>query len=147
MERAEAMIRSAERSIYLSLWPRELAHLLPALEQVADRPLHRVLHTPAFLAGSPRGFSFWMDEIAGDEAKLTWSHKVLVVVDRREALIGGAEPRADNQTVWTTNPSLVDTATNHIILDITLLARARGIDPVGDVAPMMRPHLDGAASR
>ena len=42
---------------------------------------------------------------------------------------------------WTTNPSLVDVAANHIILDITLLARAQGRDATGDVAPMMRPHL------
>lgn len=147
ISRVEAMIRGAERSICLSVWPRELDRLLPAIDAVADRPLHRVLHSPARGAtgirpGGPAGFSCWIDDVAGDETKALWSHKVLAVVDRREALIGGAEPGVDNHAVWTTNPSLVDVAINHVILDITLMARASCRDCVGDVAPLMRPHLD-----
>jgi DNA-binding MarR family transcriptional regulator len=142
MDRIDAMIRQAQRSVYLSLWPRELALLMPAIRAVADRELHRVLHSPASVAHPPADFSCWLDDVAGDEAKATWSHKALVVVDREFALIGGTEPDADNHTVWTANPSLVDVATNHIILDITLMARSRGIDPVGVVSPMMRPHLE-----
>lgn len=139
--RIDKMIRGAQRSIYLSLWDRELLALRPALEAVAERPLHRVLHSPAQLSWRPPDTSLWIDDVSDDAAKALWSHKAMVVVDRQEALIGGTEPDADNHAVWTTNPSLVDAATNHIILDITLMARARGIDPVGDVAPMMRPHL------
>jgi len=142
IDRIDAMIRQARRSIYLSLWPRELAILMPAIRTVADRDLHRVLYSPAAVRDKPAGFSCWFDDVADAEAKITWSHKALVVVDREFALIGGTEPDADNHTVWTANPSLVDVATNHIILDITLMARSRGIDPVGVVSPMMRPHLE-----
>ena len=142
IDRIDTMIRQAQQSIYLSLWPQELALLVPAIRSVADRDLHRVLHSPASVASPPAGFSCWIDDTAGDEAKATWSHKALVVVDREFALIGGTEPDADNHTVWTANPSLVDVATNHIILDITLMARNRSIDPVGVVSPMMRPHLE-----
>ncbi|MFT5681720.1 MAG: DNA-binding MarR family transcriptional regulator [Myxococcota bacterium] len=141
MDRIDAMIRQARQSIYLSLWPRELSLLLPAIRAVADRELHRVLHSPASVTERPAGFSCWLGDIAGDAARAAWSHKALVVVDREFALIGGTEPDADNHTVWTANPSLVDVATNHIILDITLMASAQGIDPVGVVSPMMRPHL------
>lgn len=143
MQRAGTMIRGAQQSVYLSIWPRELQLLAPDLESIGERSLHRVLHSPAPLVATPPGFSCWIDEeMPGDEAKALWSHKVLVVVDRRAALIGGAEPDADNHAVWTTNPSLVDVATNHIVLDITLMSRRSGRDCVGDVAPMMRPHLD-----
>ncbi len=141
--RATEMIRRARRSIWLSAWERELAVLAPALAEAAERELHRVLHAPETLASPPGGFSCWVDDLSGDEAKAGWSHKLLLVVDRAEALIGGSEPPANNQAVWTRNPALVDVATNHIILDITLLASKRGRDCVGDVAPMMRPHLDG----
>ncbi len=139
--RIDTMIRQAQRSIYLSVWPRELQQLLPAIDAVAERELHRVLHVPVPLAVIPGGFSCWIDDAAGDVAKAGWSHKALVVVDRELALIGGTEPEADNHAVWTANPSLVDVATNHIILDITLMARSRSLDPAGVVAPMMRPHL------
>ncbi|MFH1466550.1 MAG: helix-turn-helix domain-containing protein [Pseudomonadota bacterium] len=142
MARIETMIRSAERSVYLSIWPRELARIEPILAAVTERGLHRVLYSPASDMACPAGFSCWIDSVIGDEAKAAWSHKALVVVDHREALIGGTEPLADNQAVWTTNPSLVDTATNGIIMDITLLARSRGVDCTDVVSPMMRPHLD-----
>ncbi len=141
MARIEAMIRGAQRSLYLSIWSRELEVLRPALQAVADRDLHRVLHCPDPIREQPPGFSCWIDDVTADADKAAWSHKALVVVDRREALIGGTEPSADNHAVLTSNPSLVDTATNHIILDITLLARRRGADCSGDVSPMMRPHL------
>jgi HTH-type transcriptional regulator, sugar sensing transcriptional regulator len=143
LRRVEQMIRSAEQSVYLSLWSRELELLLPVLREVESRTLHRVLHSPDRLTVAPTGFSTWQDELSADDGKSGWSHKALVVVDRREALIGGAEPSVDNQAVVTTNPSLVDVATNHIVLDITLLARRQGRDCAADVSPMMRPHLRG----
>lgn len=147
MDRISAMIRSARASLYLSLWPRELARVDAALQTVAARDLHRVLHSPAQLEDvpEPAGFSCWCDLLSRDEAKARWSHRALVIVDRRQALIGGAEPDADNHAVYTTNPSLVDVATNHIILDITQMARARKLDPTDVVAPMMRPHLPKAS--
>ena len=141
MRRIDELIRGATQSVWLSLWPREVLALRPALEAIAEHPLHRVLHSPAALSWTPPGFICWVDSVDGDEAKATWSHKALVVVDRRQALIGGTEPAADNHAVSTTNPSLVDSATNHIILDITLMSRATGVDPTATVSPMMRPHL------
>lgn len=141
LARLDQMLRGAERSIYLSLWSRELDALRPALDAVADRPLHRVLHSVDSIANRPAGFSCWTDDLTDNAEKATWSHKILAVVDRRIALMGGADPNADNHAVVTTNPSLVDVATNHIILDITLLSRTAGRDPAADVSPMMRPHL------
>jgi hypothetical protein len=141
MSRADRMIRAAEHSVWISCWGRELDNLRPALEATAHRTLHRVLHSPAGIGQRPPGFSCWLDTVHDDAAKAGWSHKLLLVVDRREALIGGAEPEADNHAVWTTNPSLVDVATNHIILDITLMARGTGEDCDLVVSPMMQPHL------
>jgi HTH-type transcriptional regulator, sugar sensing transcriptional regulator len=143
LTRANDMIRRAERSIYLSAWPRELKVLGPAMADAAERDVHRVLHVPSALPTPPPGFSCWIDDSPGDAGSAGWSHKLLVVVDGAEALIGGSEPLANNQAVWTRNPALVDVATNHIILDITLLATQVGRDCAADVAPMMRPHLPG----
>lgn len=147
MNRVDGLIRSAEHSIYLSMWPRELDRLRPALDSVADRTIHRVLHCPDHLGFRPPGFICWIDDLISDEAKASWSHKALVAIDHREALIGGTEPDADNHAVLTSNPSMVDVAINHIILDITLMAQRTGADPTQSVAPMMRPHLpaDGRA--
>lgn len=141
MGRISALIRGAERRLYLSLWQRELALVLPALVEVAPRLEHAVLHCPDELSPISAPLRCWSDDLAGDLGKATWAHRALVVVDQREALIGGAEPDADNQAICTRNPSLVDVATNHIILDITLLARRQGLDPAETVDPMLRPQL------
>ncbi len=141
LSRIDQLIRSAQQSVWLSLWPRELAVLAPALETVAKHRLHRVLHCPSALSEPPAGFACWSAREPEGGAPADWSHKALVVIDGREALIGGTEPYADNHAVYTTNPSLVDTATNHIILDITLLARQRGENIDALVAPMMRTQL------
>lgn len=140
LQRVAEMVRGAERSVYVSLWRREIDRLRAVLEDAGERDLHLVLHCPERLPSPPSGYSCWIDEQA-DPGKAGWSHKALVVVDRREALIGGAEPDADNDAVWTTNSSLVDVATNHVILDITLMAQRTGRSCERDVAPMMRPHL------
>ena len=148
LARIENMIRGAERSVWLSLWPRELDRLRPALAAVEGRGLHRVLHSPACVPDPPAGFSSWAVDPTADGEKLAWVHKALVVVDRREALIGGTEPDADNHAVWTTNPSLVDMATNNVVLDVTLMARRLERDCDEVVAHMMRPHAlptDGGA--
>ena len=139
LARLERMVLAAEHSVWLSLWPRELDALRPALEAVANRSLHRVLHSPVPVAEPPAGFACWADSAGSRRGKAGWAHKAVLVVDRREALIGGSEPEADNHAVWTTNPSLVDMATNHIVLDLTLLAQARGDDCSAVVAPMMQP--------
>ncbi len=142
LARTDAMIRNARRSVYLSLWDREAKRLAPALAAVADRDLHRVVFSTDHLTTALPGFSVWCDDKTSDAQKALWSHKILAIVDRTEAMIGGAEPDADNHAVHTRNPSLVDVATNHVILDITLLAQRTGRACDEDVAPMMRPHLD-----
>lgn len=140
LARIDEMLRSATESVYLSLWSRELEVLAPALATLPDS-VHRVLYSPDRVEEPPAGFSCWIDSVAGDPPKAAWSHRGLVVVDRRQALIGGTEVDADNQTVVTTNPSLVNVATDHIILDITRLAGIQGLDCRGVVGEMMRPHL------
>lgn len=142
--RIEAMIRGAERSLHLSLWPREIERLGPALQAAAERPLHRVLHCPVRLDRPPAGFSCWFSTTDADPPKAAWSHKARVIADRREALIGGTEPDAINRAVWTGNPSIVDLAADALVLDITLLAERTGRECAADVAPMMRPHLSAA---
>ena len=139
--RIDAMIRDAKERVYLSLWNRELLALAPALKTLEDRGLHCVLYSPDHVPQPPAAFSAWVDDVVGDPPKAAWSHRGIVVVDRRQALIGGNEPDADNQAVLTTNPSLVTMATDHIILDITRLAGLQGRDCTGVVATMMSPHL------
>lgn len=140
LEVVAAAIGRAEHSLCLSLWQRELLALEAAVASAVSRGVHVLLHSIDPALECPPGAACWADRDA-DDRRRTWSHKLIAVVDRREAIMGGAEPGANNQAVHTRNPSLVDLATNHIVLDVTLIARALGRDPGSDVAPLMRPHL------
>ncbi len=139
MDRARELLRSAQTTVAVSAWRREVDLLRPVLDELALRPLHRVLHCPEPLPEPIPGWCCWTDEI--DPGKAHWSHNLLVVVDRRAALMGGAEPGRDNDAVHTTNGSVVDLAVNHVILDVTLLSRRDGRPCDLDVAPLMRPTL------
>jgi glycosidase/sugar-specific transcriptional regulator TrmB len=143
LERARAMIAAARQSLALSLWRRELDALRPALHEAASsRGVFVLLHCVDPPGPPLDGVAAWSDPaMAQDEAKQGWSHKIIAVADRAEVLVGGAEPGLDCHAVWTRNPSLVDVCTDHVILDVTLLATRRGVDPRGAVAPLMRPHL------
>jgi hypothetical protein len=142
MERLETMVRGASQSIAISGWRREMESIAPTLRRLDLSSVHFVAHVPDGWPTAPKGIAVWSDpHFLDDGHKADWSHKLLAVTDRREALIGGAEPNHDNHAVWTTNPALVDVATDHIVLDVTLLARAQGRDCADDVSPIMRPHL------
>lgn len=143
--RIEALIRTARESLVLSLWPRELQRLLPALREVSSK-VHRVLFSPGPLALDLPGYHVWTGALSGD-AVVGWDHKAVVVVDGREALMGGAEVNADNQAVLTTNSSLVGIALDHVVLDITLLAGRLGKDPAVAVGPLLRTRLPGLPER
>jgi len=139
LQAAEQLLRGARTSVILSLWLRELDRLAPALEAVAARlGLHRVLHGADLGSRELPGFSTWGEDVDLDPGKARWSHKLIIVVDHEQALVGGAEPEADNQAVRTSNPALVDLATNHVILDVTRIAAASGRSCAHVVSPMMR---------
>lgn len=143
LERAARMLEDASTAVYLSAWPRELDALHTPLRAAASRGVHAVLHSPAPLETTIPGFACWSED-GTDASRAQWSHKLLLVVDREQALVGGAEPGGDNQAVWTRNPSLVDVATNHIILDITLLSERSDRSCAEDVAGMMRTVVPAA---
>lgn len=141
IERARVLLRTATTSIALSAWVREIELLRPVLDELAPRHLHRVLHCPEPLPEPIPGFACWTDDL--DPGKAHWSHNLLLVVDRRAALMGGAEPGHDNDAVHTTNRSIVDLAADHLVLDVTLLSRRSGRPCDLDVAPLMRPQPGG----
>lgn len=146
LDRLDEMIRGASTSVALSVWRRELELLRPALESL-DPSVHRLLHSMNPLPDPPAGVSCWVDSPPSDDHKVEWSHKVICIVDGAEALMGGAEPDVDNQAVVTRNPALVDIATNHIILDVTLISRRTERPCAEAVGPLMRPHLATNGSR
>lgn len=141
LHKAREMIGRAKKSIFLSIWRREC----------------RLLYEDLMNAQKERGvdiiaFSFTPLDLEGEkiytynipEKKLAkiWDHKIIMVVDQNELLMGEADQRFPKKTAWTRNTAIVDIATNHLILDITLFGIRKNIDVGKTVTSMQKGDYD-----
>ncbi len=132
--KAREMISRAEHSIYLSLWQRECKMLKNDLLEAQKRGVEIIAFsfTPLDIA-SERIFSYGIPD---EDLQKIWDRKIIVVVDKNELLMGEADDKYSKKTAWTDNKAIVDIATNHMILDITLFGLRKQVD-VGDTVTAM----------
>ncbi|HGY57116.1 MAG TPA: TrmB family transcriptional regulator [Caldithrix abyssi] len=124
--KAREIIHNAQNEIYLSIWKRELKQLKSELKKAKERGVKITI------------FSFTEIDFDADylftyslnEKKLDrfWAHKIILVADKKELLMGEADIQLPKKTAWTTNRAIVDIATNHLILDITLFGLRLNVD-------------------
>ena len=127
------LIIQAQHSIYLSICPQELAILAPALLQIKHKDLHCVLYSPTYISNPPLQVSCWFEQEPNDKKE----HNVVVVIDHKQALLGGTIPNVSNHAVHTSNPSLVHFATLQIVLQIQMLAQKQHRDCSTDTEKML----------
>jgi hypothetical protein len=64
-------------------------------------------------------------------------------VDHASTIMGSARETDESRSIYTKNEAIIEIATNHIILDITLAGQRLGFDPNPIVKRIMkRPDLD-----
>lgn len=134
LHKAREMIARAENSIYLSLWQRECKLLREDLLAASQRGVEIIAFsfTPLDLP-SQRVFSY---QIPDSQLHKIWDRKIIMVIDKGELLMGEADDKHNKKTAWTGNRAIVDIATNHMILDITLFGMRKKVD-VGDTVTSM----------
>jgi len=134
LHKAREMIGRAKESIYLSLWQKEAKILLPDLKKAAKRGLEIIAFsfTPLEVP-SKTVYSYHIPE---RELKKIWDRKIILVIDKIELLMGEADEKRSKKTAWTDNKAIVDIATNHIILDITLFGLRKNIEVGNTVLAM-----------
>jgi len=138
LEQARALIGSCRHSLHLSLWRREAEALAGQLRQARQRGRRVVLFSFTSLPrGLGRVLSYGIDE---QQLEQHWAHKLILVADRRRALLGGAEQREDNQALYTQEPVLVEMAISNLVLDITLYGQRFGKN-VSRVVSGLTRHL------
>lgn len=118
LDKAKGLINQAKSTLYLSIWDRELQLLKPDLESAAKRGVMIIIFSFTPVVFNPaRVFSYRLDE---SQLETFWAHKIIIVADTAELLMGEADNRLPKKTAWTGNRAIIDMVTNHIILDITL---------------------------
>jgi len=140
LQKAKEIIENAQEEIYLSVWKREF----DLLEEQLNKAKNKNLKITIF---SFNDISFdtnylYSYNIKEKELQKIWDHKIILVADRRELLMGEADEQMPKKTAWTTNRAIVDIATNHIILDITLYGLRLSVDVNSAVRTMQNGESD-----
>lgn len=139
LDRADGLIRGAEKFLFLSLWRREADRLKSALEAAARRKLKLITFSFCALDTMPgRVFSYGLDE---RDLEAFWKHKLILVVDHARTLMGGAEPDDKSEAVVTGHPAITEVALNNIALDITLLSQRKKVDATESMIEMLGDRL------
>lgn len=133
--RAKEMIRETRFEIYLSAWKSEIKELQKELKEAAQRDVKIVLFSFTKLPKIGMVFSYDIEE---KELEKVWDHKLILIRDREELIMGEANRTSQRKAVWTYNKAILQIAANHIILDITLFGIRTGID-VSDAVLEIHP--------
>ncbi len=138
LEQARSLIEGSRKSLYASLWRREVERLAQPLKSAVGRGVEVVLFSFTPLpGGTGRHFTYAITE---RELERYWSHKIIMVSDHARALVGGAERTEDNRAVVTEEAALVEMAISNLVLDITLYGQRSGED-TRDVVSRLTVHL------
>jgi len=133
--KAKELIQKAEKNIFLSVWHREFGLLEKDLKEAIKRKIHIIIFsfTEVKMAQS-RLLCYGLEE---KELEKIWPHRIILITDKQEVLMGDADRMQKKKTVWTSNRALIGVALNHIIMDITLFGN-RLNQPVEDAVVQMQ---------
>jgi sugar-specific transcriptional regulator TrmB len=138
LDRAESLIESAERHVFVSIWRREAERLRAALEAASRRKVRIIAFSFCALELPGRVFSYGLDE---KDLEAFWKHKLILIVDHSRTLMGGAEPRDRSDAVVTGHPAITEVALNNIALDITLMSQRKKLDATESMIEMLGDRL------
>ena len=135
--KVKELIDKAKSALHLSLWKREYDAIRHELEQAAQRGVKVIVFS--FTEIPFNNGSCYCYGISEKELEKFWDHKIIVIRDKEELVMGQASKQENRKTVWTNNRALIDIALNHIILDITIY----GIRTNKDVRPTIVSMQNG----
>jgi len=136
IEQARVLIAGCRRSVHLSLWRREADQLADTLRQAQAEGREVVLFSFNPLpADCGRSFTY---DIPEQKLEKHWPHKIILIADLEQALMGGAEKSTENRAVLTREPALVEMAISNLVLDLTLWGQRHGQDTSAVISGMTR---------
>ncbi|MCF7801437.1 MAG: hypothetical protein K9N34_05395 [Candidatus Marinimicrobia bacterium] len=140
LQRAKAIIQAANDTIYLSIWRPEYDYLVDDLREAEARGV-KVLIFSFTEIPQDVGMVFSYNLKTAKLEKI-WSKKILIVVDKETALLGGSDDKPGLKVAWTKNYAIVSIALNYIILDLTLLAQRFKVYLGDIVADMLEGDIE-----
>lgn len=137
LDEARRIIGGARQVVMASLWQREAKALQDALLSAQKDGAELVLFSFTPL---PEGLGTQLSyDIAEPELESYWSHRLILIVDHEQVLMGGAEDNEDNRVVVSREEPLIDVARSNLVLDITLYGERTNTDTAPTVQLLTAP--------
>ena len=137
------LINFTNKPLIISAWPRELKMVKNEMLLAEKRKVDIVLFS--FCKMSMDIGKIVSYDLNEEELRKIWTPKVILVADHKSTIMGSAREIDDSRSIFTQNEAIIEIATNHIVLDITLAGQRLGYDSNPIVKRIMkRPdlHLD-----
>ncbi len=138
LDEARRIIGGAREVVMASLWQREAIALQDALtsaQQEGGAELVLFSFTPL-----PKDLGTQLSyDIAEPELEGYWSHRLILIVDHEQVLMGGAEDTVDNRVVVSREEPLIDVARSNLVLDITLYGERTDTDTAPTIQLLTAP--------
>ena len=125
MIKAREMIENAIECIYINSWNREIQHLKPELLAAEKRGVKVVIFSFTRLE-TPFNSAFSYN-IPEEKLEKIWPHRLSLIADMEELLLGEAEDQTQKRVAWTKNKAIIATAMDSLILDLNLYSSRKGI--------------------
>ena len=134
------LIEKAEKVLYISTWKTEFELIKTDIEKAIDRGVEVILYS--FTDLSMQGVTKYCYNLSERDLEKFWDHKIIVIADKQELVMGEAARDENIKTVWTNNRALIDIALNHIILDITIYGIRLETEVSETIASMQNGETD-----
>lgn len=140
IKNCDSLVREAKETIFISGWKREIDRikdsLLAAKKRGVDIIIFSFTKVPKTLG---QVFAYGIDE---EKLSSIWDHKIILVVDSKNLIMGPANIEKDEQSIWTQSKAVLTIAINYIILDITLFGQRMKQDISDTVVKLMTKRVD-----
>tara|TARA_B110000438_G_scaffold25758_1_gene24227 strand:+ start:2078 stop:2872 length:795 start_codon:yes stop_codon:yes gene_type:complete len=137
------IINNATEKVFVSGWKREIDAIKNELYAANERGIDITIFSFCDLElDVGEVVSYNLNEL---DLRKIWSPKVILVVDDLSTIMGSARDNDDSRSIYTQNNAIIEIATNHIILDITLAGSRLKFDSGPIVEKIMKQsnlHLD-----
>ncbi len=141
MEICETHIKDAKKQIVLSGWKREIDTFHDSLIDARERGVEVVIFSFNDIS-TEYGKDIYAYNIPEERLKKIWDHKLILVTDSKELIMGPANKDEDEQAIWTQNEAVLKIAINYVVLDITLFGQRMNVETSGTVLKIMPERVD-----
>ena len=129
-------INNCKEKLFISGWDKEFLKLDGELEKAEKRGVELTLFS--FSTISKRIGITVSYELIEKELLEVWKPKFLLVTDHDITMMGSAIENDSDRAIWTQNKAIIEIATDHIVLDITLAGVRLNFDSTPIVQRVMR---------